>query len=118
MKPEERRERIASMVRDASRASVDELAATLDISHETIRRDLAFLSARGIVRKVHGGAVDFRTALESPLHDRRSAARIEKLRIARRAAQLFRPGDSILIDSGTTTGYFAQELGKAGRFTV
>lgn len=118
MKPDERRERIASMVRDASRASVEELAAILDISHETIRRDLTVLSERGIVRKVHGGAVDFRTALESPLHDRRSAARAEKLTIARRAARLFRPGDSILIDSGTTTGYFAQELGKSGRFTV
>ncbi|MEQ1768230.1 MAG: DeoR/GlpR family DNA-binding transcription regulator [Devosia sp.] len=118
MKPDERRERIASVVRDASRASVDELAAMLDISHETIRRDLAVLSERGVLRKVHGGAVDFRTALESPLHDRRATARAEKLAIARRGAQLFQPGDSIFIDSGTTTGYFAQELGKAGRFTV
>jgi DeoR family glycerol-3-phosphate regulon repressor len=118
MKPDERRERIANVVRDASRASVDELAAMLDISHETIRRDLALLSEQGVLRKVHGGAVHGQTALESPLQDRRLASRAEKLAIARRAAQLFRPGDSFLIDSGTTTAYFAQELAKAGRFTV
>jgi DeoR/GlpR family transcriptional regulator of sugar metabolism len=118
MKPNERRERIASVVRDASRASVDELASMLKISRETVRRDLAFLSERGMLRKVHGGAVHFQTALESPLRDRRTAARSEKLAIGRRAAQLFNPGDSILIDSGTTTGYFAEELGKVGRFAV
>ena len=106
MKPDERRERIATIVREASRASVDELAAMLDISRETVRRDLALLSEQGVLRKVHGGAVHFQTARESPLNDRKATARIEKSAIARRAAQLFEPGDSILIDAGTTTGIF------------
>jgi DeoR family glycerol-3-phosphate regulon repressor len=38
--------------------------------------------------------------------------------IARRAAALFEPGDSLLIDAGTTTAYFAQALGRIGSFAV
>jgi DeoR/GlpR family transcriptional regulator of sugar metabolism len=106
MKPEERRERIAAVVREASRASVDELADMLDISRETVRRDLALLSEH------------FQTARESPLDDRKAAARLEKMAIARRAAQLFEPGDSLLIDAGTTTTYFAEALGHVGSFAV
>jgi DeoR family glycerol-3-phosphate regulon repressor len=118
MKPEERRERIAGLVREASRVTVDELAGRLAISRETVRRDLALLSEQGVLRKVHGGAVPAQTALESPLRDRRATARAEKIAIGRAAAALFEPGDSLLIDAGSTTAYFAEALGRAGSFTV
>jgi len=118
MKPEERRERIVAVVREASRASVDELASLLEISRETVRRDLALLSEQGVLRKVHGGAVHFQTAQEGSLRDREASARNEKLVIGREAAKLFEPGDSIFIDAGTTTSYFAGELGKVGSFAV
>jgi DeoR family glycerol-3-phosphate regulon repressor len=118
MKPEERRERIATLVREASKVSVDELAGLLDTSRETVRRDLALLSEQGVLRKVHGGAVPAQTALESPLGDRRATARAEKIAIGRTAAALFEPGDSLLIDAGSTTAYFAEALGRAGAFTV
>jgi DeoR family glycerol-3-phosphate regulon repressor len=118
MKPDERRERIAAVVREASRASVDELASMLDISRETVRRDLALLSEQGVLRKVHGGAVHLQTARESPLDERKAAARDEKTAIAHAAALLFQPGDSLLIDSGTTTSFFAEALGRAGSFAV
>ena len=65
--------------RQASRASVEELAGLLDTSRETVRRDLTLLSEQGRLRKVHGGAVHFQTALESPLEDRRATARPEKI---------------------------------------
>ncbi|MEQ1768221.1 MAG: DeoR/GlpR family DNA-binding transcription regulator [Devosia sp.] len=118
MKPDERRERIAAVVRETSRASVDELAVMLEISRETVRRDLALLSELGVVRKVHGGAVHFQTAREGSLRDREATARSEKIAIGRAAAQLFDPGDSIFIDAGTTTSFFAAELGKVGAFAV
>jgi DeoR family glycerol-3-phosphate regulon repressor len=118
LKPGERRERISAIVRQASRASVDELAERLQISRETVRRDLALLSEQGRVRKVHGGAVEFQTARESPLDDRRAAARPEKTAIAAAAAALFRPGDSLLVDAGSTTTLFAEALGKVGSFSV
>jgi DeoR family glycerol-3-phosphate regulon repressor len=118
MKPIDRRERIAAIVKESSRVSVEELARMLATSHETVRRDLALLSERGIIRKVHGGAVHAQTALESPYGDRSLAARAEKQAIAERAALLFEPGDSLLIDSGSTTTAFAEALGRVGRFTV
>ena len=79
MKPDERRRRIADLVKEASRASVEELAGLLDTSRETVRRDLALLSEQGLLRKVHGGAVFAQTAFESPLKERFAAARQAKL---------------------------------------
>lgn len=120
MKPDERRDRIAALVREQNRVTVDELAEQLAISRETVRRDLALLSEQGVLRKVHGGAVpaQAQTALESPLRDRRATARAEKIAIGRAAAALYQPGDSLLIDAGSTTAYFAEALGRAGSFTV
>jgi DeoR family glycerol-3-phosphate regulon repressor len=118
MKPIDRRERIAAIVKETSRVSVEELARILSTSHETVRRDLALLSERGVVRKVHGGAVHAQTALESPYGDRSLAAKAEKLAIANRAALLFEPGDSLLIDAGSTTAVFAEALARAGHFTI
>jgi DeoR family glycerol-3-phosphate regulon repressor len=118
MKPDERRDRIATLVRETSRVTVDELADQLAISRETVRRDLALLSEQGVLRKVHGGAVPTQTALESPLRDRRATARAEKIAIGKAAAALYEPGDSLLIDAGSTTAYFAEALGRAGSFTV
>jgi DeoR family glycerol-3-phosphate regulon repressor len=118
MKPDDRRARIAHLVREATRISVDELASLLDTSRETVRRDLALLSEQGLLRKVHGGAVFAQSALESPLGERRSVARAEKMAIGQAAARLFRSGDSLLIDAGSTTAYFAKALKAAGNFSV
>jgi DeoR family glycerol-3-phosphate regulon repressor len=118
MKPEDRRRRIAELVREANRASVEDLAGLLETSRETVRRDLALLSEQGIVRKVHGGAVSAQTAFENPLKVRYATAREEKLALAQKAAEQFRDGDALLIDAGTTTALFAAALGRRGSFTV
>ena len=118
MRPEERRRRIADLVKEANRASVEELAGLLDMSRETVRRDLALLSEQGVIRKVHGGAVYAQTALESPLKDRYAKARQEKIALAREAVKHFREGDLLLVDAGTTTALFAAELGRTGSYTV
>lgn len=118
MKPDDRRKRIAELVHQSSKVAVEELADMLGISRETVRRDLTLLSDQGVLRKIHGGATTAQTASESPLAERRAAARAEKVMIGRTAAALFKAGDSLLIDSGTTTIYFAEQLAKRGPFTV
>lgn len=118
MRPEDRRGRIAQLVRETSKVSVDELADLLKTSRETVRRDLALLSEQGLLRKVHGGAVMTQSALESPLGERSTLARAEKIAIGQTAAQLFRSGDSLLVDAGSTTAYFAKALKAAGNFSV
>lgn len=103
------------------RVTVDDLSDGLGTSRETVRRDLALLSQQGLLRKIHGGATSALTtqsAQESPWNERRAMARAEKVRIGKTAAQLFKPGDSLLINCGTTTICFAEQLAKQGPFTI
>ncbi|GAA1798165.1 MAG: DeoR/GlpR family DNA-binding transcription regulator [Actinobacteria bacterium] len=86
------------------------LAERLGVTHETIRKDLVVLQERGLLRRVHGGAVP----VESLAHEAPVAARTaygpEKLRIAE-AARAFLPDEgAVLLDSGTTTLALAQLL--------
>ncbi len=121
MKPAYRHRRIVELVHAHSRVTVDQLADLLEASHETVRRDLSVLSEQGLLRKIHGGATAMQmpqAVRESPLAERRANAREEKKRIAAAAAALFNPGDSILINCGTTTIYFAEQLARRGPFTV
>jgi DeoR family glycerol-3-phosphate regulon repressor len=123
MTPEERRQRIVSVVRDRERVSVDALAGMLDASRETIRRDLSELDALGWLRKHHGGASAVEPALsealrEGPFRERMRDALPAKRAIARTAISLFQPGDSLFIDTGTTTLVFAEELARARELTI
>ena len=110
MKPEARRERILDLVRDRERVSVDDLVEAFGSSRETIRRDLAELASQGRVRKFHGGAVLADAAREGAFPARLSEAIKEKRAVARAAAALFQPGDTIFVDTGTTTLLLAEEL--------
>ncbi len=115
---EERRRKIVATVEDRQRVSVDELAATVKVSKETIRRDLSVLSERGLVRKVHGGATIVQTAFENAFAKRVRLQRAEKEAIARRAVQLFSPGDSLFVDAGSSTAAFANELARKSGILV
>lgn len=123
MRIRERREHVLSILRQRQRASVDELAEELDASHETIRRDLTELAVRGLIRKFHGGATlpaaqAADETHEGPLQVRLSENVAEKRMIARAAVKLFAPGDTLLVDTGSTTVLFAEELAKLPGLTV
>jgi len=107
-------ERIAA----TGRVTVIELADSLRASRETVRRDLTLLAEKGMLRKVHGGAVRLQAALEDPFGARLESNRDSKRRIGERAAELFSSGDSLLIDSGSTTILFAEALSKRSGITV
>lgn len=118
MRPVDRQQRIVEMVQSRGRVMVDELAILLDASQETIRRDLGTLAARGAVRKFHGGAALPMTQVEGPYDRRMIENAPAKRAIARLAASLFKPGDTIFIDTGTTTVFFAEELAWVAGITV
>lgn len=101
----------------AGSVSVADLAATLGVSRETVRRDLKHLAERGDLEIVHGGATRVRVA-EPALAARAAEHSEAKARIAKRAAELVPPGSTVLIDSGSTTIALARELAKAPRLTV
>ena len=108
-------------ITDAVRAnavSVHDLVDSLGVSEATIRRDLAELASAGVIRRVHGGAAPVsEVEIDRPYEEVADDAAAAKRAIARRAAQLIRDGDSVLLDIGTTTGALAREL-RGRRITV
>jgi DeoR family transcriptional regulator, glycerol-3-phosphate regulon repressor len=123
MRVSERRDRILALVRREQRVAVDLLAEKLDASHETIRRDLADLAIRGLVRKFHGGAALPENSVADEITEGSFQARLtehvgEKRLVAQAAAALFAPGDTLFVDTGTTTFVFAEELARVSGLTV
>lgn len=107
MYAEERQHEIVTRARELGRVSVAELAGHFEVTPETIRRDLDALSGRGLLSRVHGGAVPaekLRLA-EAPMGAREVTWPEEKLAIARRAVEMLprREGLTVLMDAGTTT---------------
>lgn len=117
----ERQRKIFDLARRKGRVSVSGLARELDVTTETIRRDLDLLDDQGVLRRVHGGAVvAAQVALtETGLADREPAHAAQKSRIAA-AAMEFLPGatGSILMDAGTTTARLAEMLTPDSARTV
>ncbi len=118
MKPKERHRKLVEIVRKRESASVEFLAEVLGASRETIRRDLTHLAKQGTIEKVHGGARMRRVLGEGPFQQRMSENVAAKMTIARLAAGLFVPGETLMIDTGSTTMFFAEELAKLPGLTV
>lgn len=95
---------------------ISELAADLDVSEMTIRRDLDGLVQTGKARKVHGGAV--LSSAEPLFAVKAGQAQREKTQIASAAAVLVTPGSAIGIGAGTTTAAFATSIRELDELTV
>jgi DeoR/GlpR family transcriptional regulator of sugar metabolism len=89
---------------------VRDLAAQFGVSMVTIRKDLGDLERRGVLRRVHGGAVRTDIHDEGSFTYRLGQSHRAKADIARRAARLVRDGDTVCIDSSTTCYFLAQEI--------
>lgn len=99
-------------------ATVADLASSLGVSEETIRRDAKTLEQKGQVLKLHGALALPYLAGEAPFERRMRENFEAKRAIAKRAIQFVEDGDSIMIDTGTTTSIFAQELRAKRNLTI
>lgn len=104
---------ILARLENAESATVEELARSLEVSRETIRRDLKVLSADGRLSVVHGGALRSEHS-EATFANRRTVNRAGKEAIASLAASLVGDGMTVLLDSGTTTEAVARALVRSG----
>lgn len=108
---QERKHKMVEYVQQNHRASVQKLGELFDVSDSTVRRDLKELEEAKLLKRTHGGAVSLQSVdFEPNMLDKEDSYREEKERIARMAADMINTGDTILLDSGTTTLPLAREL--------
>jgi DeoR/GlpR family transcriptional regulator of sugar metabolism len=108
--PEERRQRIAESLSARGLIRVDDLVPELGVSAETVRRDLIALEQRGELTRVYGGATRNPDAAEPAGHRGDVTHRAAKRAIARLAASLVRPQQTLIFDVGTTVLELARAL--------
>ncbi|WP_236975770.1 DeoR/GlpR family DNA-binding transcription regulator [Membranihabitans maritimus] len=119
MKLSERHEYILDKVKALGHIYVSELSEELQVSPVTIRKDLTVLEDRDLLFRTHGGA-----SLQNPyIREKRVSEKIhlnypEKLKIAKKAREMVKPGDSLLIGSGTTLSIFANQIKNINDLTV
>ena len=114
MLPTQRRQAILAQVRKHSAVSADDLAREFGVSVETIRRDLRRLGDKGLLDRVYGGATRPAGRSSEGSFAARSVRRMTAKRaIARLAATFVEPGDTVIIDVGTTALEVARALPAA-----
>jgi DeoR/GlpR family transcriptional regulator of sugar metabolism len=115
----ERRRLIAESIRSRGVVSVAEMADVLGTTEITLRRDLRSMAREGLLVRTHGGAVLPAVVGHEPSYNEKAQqAADEKAAIARFAADLVRPGDSIVLGPGTTTLALARLLTHSPELTV
>lgn len=115
----ERRSQIVELIQRQKTVRNDELMEKFNISIETVRRDLDYLEKQGILRKVYGGAVANISLNSEPEYASRARANHqEKNAIAREAAALLAPGDTVFLGVGTTVQAMVQYMKNIGPLTV
>jgi len=108
---EERRNKIAEILSQHQRILVSEISGLLATSPVTIRKDLDVMEKRGLLRRVHGGAMMTNpSVVDLDLTEKERIHAKEKERIAQAAEKLICEGDVIILDSGSTTMAIARLL--------
>ncbi|WP_434688604.1 DeoR/GlpR family DNA-binding transcription regulator [Hungatella sp. SB206] len=119
--PAGRLQKIMEYMKEHGSVQIKELADYLDVSDATVRRDLDDLDTQGLLVRTHGGAVrknDNTSSFEWQHNEKLTIMLHEKKQIAKLAASFVHEGDTILLDSGTTTYYLASELSDIPNLTV
>jgi DeoR family transcriptional regulator, fructose operon transcriptional repressor len=106
---DQRRDAILQVIQKEGFASLQSLLKATGASESTLRRDLELLDRTGQIRRTRGGAAYIGDSL-TPFEARRHQASAEKQRLGRRAAALIQPGETVLLDGGTTTLEVARNL--------
>lgn len=116
---EERRTRILELIRERKKLTVNELCELLNVSPATVRGDLRDLDREGLLVRTHGGAIEKTRAGFEQISSKRSTVNLAaKQAIAAAAERFVEEGDTIVLDTGTTTMELAKRLSAISRLTV
>lgn len=117
MLKEERHQYIINRINQNYRIYITTLSGELGVSDDTLRRDLAELDERGLLTKVHGGAIA-RSGIPVEFTDRLNTGVAGKQQMAAKVIPLFRSGDILLIDGGTSNLEVARQIPPDMKLTV
>lgn len=109
MDKQERMEYIADCLKRDRRIHITTICEELKVSDDTLRRDLLEMERQGLLTRVHGGAVQ-RSDTSVLISERFDSEKQAKKRMAEKLVALFQPGESILIDGGTSNLEVARAL--------
>lgn len=111
MATQDRRDRLAEIIRLSGFSSLLNLVKEVKVSESTVRRDLDYLEQCGLAKRTHGGVFYTGPAPKLPHFDQRQNRQGDKKQqIAAAAASLIQDGETILLDGGSTTYELAQQL--------
>lgn len=112
----ERRSQIAQMVYEHGRVLVADLVRQFDVTETSIRRDLTLLEQASRLKRIHGGAIPVSGNSRTDSFAEKMELHIQaKIRIGKLAAEMLRPKDIVLLDSGTTTLQVVRNINSALR---
>lgn len=116
---DERRTSILEMLKNDSKVKVFDLSQIFNISEVTIRNDLTTLEMAGLLQRIHGGAISTSKAYYNmSLNDRMITNKQEKRQIAKAVAAMISEGDTLMLDSGTTTYFVSKEIVDIKNLTI
>ena len=119
MLAEERRQEILNIVNIKGSVHVSDLSIKMNVTEETIRRDLETLDQQQLLKRTHGGAVALENnRLELSFNLRKDKNSGQKKEIAQKAISLINPGDTIFMDASSTSLYLARELVNMDHITI
>ena len=113
----QRKQHILELLRRTGQVIAKDVSQELDLSEDTIRRDLRELAAEGLLQRVHGGALPASPAV-GDFTARLNVATDEKKSIGKAAAAMIAPGQVVILDGGTTAVQIARHLPVELRATI
>ena len=115
----ERQKKILELLRDEGAVWVSKLSQELDVTEETVRRDLEKLEKQEMLLRTHGGAIPIdESNHEMSLEKRKNLNVDSKMKLAKEAVKYISSGDTIFLDASTTTFYMAKEIKNMKGITV
>jgi DeoR/GlpR family transcriptional regulator of sugar metabolism len=113
----QRKQFILKKLKQEGQIIAKQVSQELDLSEDTVRRDLRELAQEGLLQRVHGGALPASPAVIN-FAGREHLASQGKIAIGRAAASMIQPGQVVILDGGTTARELARHLPRELRFTV
>jgi DeoR/GlpR family transcriptional regulator of sugar metabolism len=117
MLTQQRKQYILKILENEGQIIAKKLAHELDLSEDTIRRDLRELAKEGLLQRVHGGALPASSAVVD-FKRRQEIATDAKVTIGKAAATMIHPNQIVILDGGTTTVQLARHLPRDLQATI